>query len=69
MLVLSFNARGLRSFPKIKDLKIMVDILKPMIIFIQETMMEGDKAKEVLEPCLRAGLLVSSVFKATEEDK
>ena len=53
MLVLSFNARGLGSSPKIKSLKIMVDSLKPMIIFIQETMMEGDKAKEALDPWLK----------------
>ena len=50
MLVLSFNARGLGSAPKIKALKRMVNSLKPTIIFIQETMMEGDKAKETLEP-------------------
>ena len=31
----------------------MVNSLNPMIIFIQETMMEGDKAKEALEPWLK----------------
>ena len=31
----------------------MIDIQKPMIIFIQETTMEGEKAKEVLEPWLK----------------
>ena len=53
MLVLSFNARGLGSSPKIKAIKRMVDSLKPTIIFIQETMMEGGKSKEVLEPWLK----------------
>ena len=53
MLVLSFNARGLGRSPKIKALRRMIDILKPTIIFIQETMMEGEKAKEVLEPWLK----------------
>ena len=31
----------------------MVISLKPMIIFIQETMMEGEKSKEVLEAWLK----------------
>ena len=53
MLVLSFNARGLGSSPKIKSLKRMVANLKPAIIFLQETMMEGEKAKEVLESWLK----------------
>ena len=53
MLVLSFNVRGLGSSPKIKALKRMVDILNPTIIFIQETMMEGEKSKESLEPWLK----------------
>ena len=53
MLVLSFNARGLGSPPKLKALKRMVIILKPTIIFIQESMMEGEKSKEVLEAWLK----------------
>ena len=53
MLVLSFNARGLGSSPKIKALKRMIDRIKLMIIFIQEIMMEGEKSKEVLEPWLK----------------
>ena len=53
MLVLSFNARGLGSSPKLKSLRRMIDIQKPTIIFIQETMMEGEKSKEVLEPWLK----------------
>ena len=31
----------------------MIIILKPTIILLQETMMEGTKAKEVLEPWLK----------------
>ena len=46
MLVLSLNARGLGSSPKLKSLRRMIDIKKPVIIFIQETMMEGEKAKK-----------------------
>ena len=53
MLVLSLNARGLGSSPKLKSLRRMIDIKKPAIIFIQETMMEGEKGKEVLEPWLK----------------
>ena len=53
MLVLSFNVRGLGNSPKIKSLKRMVNSLKPLIIFIQETMMEGQKGKEMLEPWLK----------------
>ena len=53
MLILSFNARALWSSPKLKYLKRMIDNLKPTIIFIQETMMEREKAKEILESWLR----------------
>ena len=53
MLVLCFNTRGLGSSPKLKSLRRMIDIQKPSIIFIQETMMEGEKSKEVLEPWLK----------------
>ena len=62
MLVLSFNDRGLGSPPKLKALKRMVISLKPTIIFIQETMMEGEKSKEVLEPWLRGWSLVHIRF-------
>ena len=53
MLVLSFNARRLGIPPKLKALKRMVVILKPTIIFIQETMMEGEKDKKVLKAWLK----------------
>ena len=36
----------------------MINILKLSIIFIQETMMEGEKSKEVLESWLRGWRLV-----------
>ena len=53
MLVLSFNTWGLGSYYKIKALKRMVANLQPAIIFLQETMMEGLNAKEVLESWLK----------------
>ena len=53
MLILYFNARGLGSYPKLKALKRMTVNLKPTIIFIQEIMMEGEKAKEILESWMK----------------
>ena len=53
MLVLSFNMRRLGNSSNIKSLKGMIDSLKTVIILLQETMMEGMKAKEVLEPWLK----------------
>ena len=53
MLCLSFNVRGLGSSLKLKALKRMITSIKPSIILLQETMMEGTKVIEVLVPWLK----------------
>ena len=44
---------GVWELPKLKSLKRMITNLKSAIIFLQETMMEGEKAKEFLESWLK----------------
>jgi exonuclease III len=44
MIILSLNCRGLANPSKKLVIKILVDTHNPSILFIQETMLEGDKA-------------------------
>ena len=53
MLVFSFNTSGLERSSKLKYFKWMIISLNPMVILLQETMMEGTKSQEVLEPWLK----------------
>ena len=48
MLVLSYNARGIRGGSKLIALKRMIKLIKPKIVLLQETIMEGEKVMEVM---------------------
>ena len=53
MLILSYNVRGLRGTSKLTALQRLITLRKPKIIALQETMTEGDKAKEALSGFLK----------------
>jgi hypothetical protein len=60
MIIMSFNARGVGSDPKILALKQLIEISKPDIDLIQETMCLATKAKEVFSSFLKEWTLVTS---------
>jgi exonuclease III len=60
MIILSFNARGVGSAPKILSLKRLIEISKPDIVLIQETMCLVAKAKEVFSSFMKEWTLVAS---------
>jgi len=60
MIILSFNARGVGSAPKILALKRLIEISKPDIVLIQETMCLAAKAKEVFSIFMKEWTLVAS---------
>jgi len=47
MIVISLNVRGVGGAPKSLALKRLFDLVKPDIDMIQETMVDGNKAREV----------------------
>jgi hypothetical protein len=47
MIVISLNVRGVGGAPKFLALKRLFDLVKPDIVMIQETMVDGNKAREV----------------------
>jgi hypothetical protein len=47
MIVISLNVRGVGGAPKSLSLKRLFDLVKPYIVMIQETMVDGNKAREV----------------------
>ena len=53
MLCLSFNTRGLGSSPKLNALKRMITSIKPLVILLQEAMLEGTKEIKILEIWLK----------------
>ena len=53
MLILSYNVRGLGGDPKLAGLRRLIDLKKPKVVALQETMLEGGKARQVLKTCLR----------------
>jgi hypothetical protein len=52
MIVISLNVRRVRGAPKFLSLKRMFDPVKPYIIMIQETMVNGNKARVVFSKLL-----------------
>ena len=53
MKILSLNIRGLRAVPKKVTLKRLLAIMSPMVLLLQETMIEGKKAEEVAKEGLK----------------
>jgi hypothetical protein len=45
MIVISLNVRGVGGAPKIVSLKTLFDLAKPNLVMIQETMVDGIKAR------------------------
>jgi len=52
MILLSLNLRGFGSPIKLASLKRLFAKIKPDIVFLQETLVLGDKAKELFLQCL-----------------
>ena len=53
MLILSYNVRELGGPSKVIALQCIITIEKQKLIALQETMMEGEKAKEVMRRLLK----------------
>ena len=53
LLFISFNVRGLGGASKLISLKLIITLIKPSVVALQETMMEGKKAKEVMSRLLK----------------
>ena len=53
MLVLYYNVRGIGGASKLIALRRILDLKKPKIVAIQETMTDGQRAKEVLGTFLK----------------
>ena len=53
MLIVSFNSRGLGGPQKKISLKRLFNNLKPSVIMLQETMLEGSKARTVIKEILK----------------
>jgi hypothetical protein len=64
MIMLSIISRGVRGPQKDLFIKMILSILKPYVILIQETMCLGEKAWEVFSPSLRN----CSFFSLDEDD-
>jgi hypothetical protein len=52
MIVLSLNVRGVGGAPKFLSLKRLLELVKPDVFFVQETMVCGNKAREVFSKLL-----------------
>jgi len=52
MIILSLNLRGFGSPTKLASLKRLLQQIKPNIVLLQETLIEGDKAKNLFFQCL-----------------
>ena len=52
MLIVSFNSRGIGG-PKKNSLKRLFNNLKPSVIMIQETMLEGSKVETLIKEILK----------------
>ena len=53
MLIVSFNTRGLGGPQKKTSLKQLFNNLKPSVIMVQETMMEGSKEVSIIKEILK----------------
>ena len=53
MLILSYNVRGLGGAPKLAALSRILDLKRPKVVALQETMTEGGRAKDTLKTHLR----------------
>ena len=53
MLILSCNVRGIGGASKLIALRRIIDLEKPKVVALQETMSEGGKAKEALKAFLK----------------
>ena len=49
MLILSYNVRGLGGAHKIVSLGRILDLKRPKVVALQETMTEGGRAKDTLK--------------------
>jgi hypothetical protein len=52
MLIFSLNLHGFGSSTKLASLKNLLQQIKPDIVFLQETLIEGDQAKSLFFHCL-----------------
>jgi hypothetical protein len=57
MIVLSLNVRGVGGAPKYLSLKRLFDMVKPDLVMIQETMVDGFKVREVSQKNSLRGIL------------
>ena len=53
MLILSYNVKGLGGAPELATLRRLLDLKKPKVVALQETMSEGGVSREALKTCLR----------------
>ena len=53
LLLISYNMRGLGGAPKVAALSRILDLRKPKVLALQETMMEGGRAIDTLKTHLR----------------
>jgi exonuclease III len=63
MIVISLNVRGVGGAPKSLALKRLFDLVKPDIVMIQETMVDGNKAREVFSKKKMYGIYVRWIQK------
>jgi exonuclease III len=52
MIILSFNLHGFGGPTKIASLKLLLKQVNPDIVFLQETLVDGEKAKRLFLQCL-----------------
>ena len=60
MKVLSLNIRKLGAIPKKLALKRLLAITRPTVLLLQETMIEGQNAEEVVKECIKDWGMTSS---------
>ena len=53
MQLLSYNVRGLGGAPKLSALRRILDLNKPKLVALHETMMEGGRANDIVKTHLR----------------
>jgi len=52
MIIISFNLRGFWGPTKIASLKLLLKFVNPDIVFLQETLVDGEKDKSFFLQCL-----------------
>ena len=60
MKTLSINIKGLGTVPKKVSVKLLITTMSPTVLLIQETMTEGNKAKEMVKECIKDWGMTSS---------